>query len=73
MVEIGKSYHVYAKLPGKKRFRPMSGGSALAFNLIHADIFEIKNEADQRHFESYLRDLRELNPGRFEAREVGNW
>ena len=49
------------------------GGDALAFNLIYADIFEIRSDKERRQFESYLRDLRESNQGRFEPREVEGW
>jgi len=70
MVKVGKSYHIYTKIPGRKQFRPMSGGT-ITFNLIHADIFEIRDQSEKKDFEDYLTDLRLTNPRhRFEAREV---
>ena len=68
-IKVGKSYHIYVKLPGRKRFRPMSGENT-TLHLIHADIFNIEDVGDLQRFMNHLKDLRMMNSGRFQAREV---
>lgn len=72
-VKVGRAYRVYAKVPGKKNFYAMSG-SNLAANLIHADIFEVKDDQQRQKLEGYIASLQRMNPEiRFGIREVKGW
>lgn len=68
-IEIGKSYRIYGKLEGMRRFKPL-GGNALVDKLIYAEIFYV-NEPE--HIVKLKKELAFLSEqGEFELREVKN-
>ncbi|MDP2607261.1 MAG: PcfJ domain-containing protein [Deltaproteobacteria bacterium] len=66
-VTIGKSYHVYGKMPGMSKYMPMDG-ERFTNKLIYAEVFYISDEDAKQDFLELLNDLNEQ--GKFEARET---
>ncbi len=63
MIEVGKSYRLYAKLAGSKRFSAIDWSTgALAPKLIYATIFHAATEHDREILEETLVDLHRDNP-----------
>lgn len=70
--ETGKAYRIYGKMPPMKKFKPLNG-DRFCSNLIHAEIFEPKNEDQCRKLDREIAFLNSANGGEFELREVAEW
>lgn len=66
-IEAGNTYRIYGKMGSMRRMAPVSG-SDFCVNLIHADMYFIKCEADAEKLE---REIKFMNTqGTFEARKI---